>query len=144
MAVLDAAEHLGDPRAHLVDVLFGMRDQIADLERPFLGRPALLDDELEIVLVILHAPADLEESAFGQRVKMSRVAFHIRAVICVRSIRDKRLDEKLAGGAGGELLVGDDENILDDVAGNAVTKVKSAHTGGHTHDARARKMMRFA
>ena len=77
--------------------LLGVRHQIADLERPLLGRPHLLDDELEIVLVILDPPADLRMNPLsGMALKMSRVAFHIRAVTCAGAIGDERLDEVFA------------------------------------------------
>ena len=33
----------------------------------------------------------------------------------------------LPGGGGGELLAGDDEDIFDDVAGDAVLRIESAH-----------------
>ena len=94
---------------------------------PGLGGPHLLDDELIVVLIILDVPADFHETALGHGVEdvaggVPHPGHHLAG-----AVGDVGLDEWLAFARGAELFAGDDEDVLDGVAGLHVTKEKSAH-----------------
>src|SRR5437899_2511185 len=83
--------------------------------------PELLDDDLEVVLVVLDAGANAEEPAVGDGEEdVARRVPHPRRDGRT-AVGDERLHILLAVAARGQLLVGDDVNVFDQIAGLAVT-----------------------
>jgi hypothetical protein len=129
VAVLDGPDHLLELLAHPGDVLGRLREQVADLEAALLGRPELLDDELEVVLVVLHPGAEPRVPAVGQALEHLAAGVpdarrHLRA-----AVGDEGLNVVLPVLPGGELLAGNHEHVLGNVAGLAVAQVETSWHG---------------
>ena len=130
MAIGEGGANLLEAGEHLIDVAFGVRHQVGRVERAGFGGPHLLDDELEVVLVVFDAAADAEHSAIGHGGE------HLAGCVpdahghLTGAIGAEGLDVEFAGSGGGQLLVGDDKNVLDNIARRAILEKQSPHDWG--------------
>src|SRR5579872_1002680 len=127
MPILNARANFENPPAHLIDIFFGVRHEVGNVERSFLRRPHLLDDELKIVLIILNPPANAKKSPIrhGREHIARRIpdaSVQLRGAVGTIS-----LDVMLAGSSGRDLLIGDDENVLNDITSRTITKKQTSH-----------------
>src|SRR5207237_10343418 len=107
--------------------LIGVGDEIGNLVRPVFGGPALLDDELKIVLIVFDVPADFDEAGLGHGAEdVAAGVPHARGDLR-GAVGQKCLDEVFAAGGGGELFAGHDKNIFHHVPSYAVAEIESAH-----------------
>ena len=127
ITVLNAVQQLAQPLAHLVDVFVGVGDEVGNFERAIFGGPALLDDELEIVLIVLDVAANFEKTGLGHGAEnITGGVPHARGDLR-SAVGQKSFDEVFAAGGCGELLASEDEDIFHHVARDAVAQIKSAH-----------------
>ena len=103
---------------HLVDVLLGARNEIADVESPLLRRSHPIDDKLQRPLVTLGPPSDAEKPAFGNRVVLLLRRAPEPAQELPRSVGQHKVDIKRAVGRRPQVLLGDEEDlVLNQLAG---------------------------
>ncbi len=123
----DVAEQLLHAIEHRGDVLVRRGQEVGHVVGARLGRVDTVDDQLQVLLVVFDATLDVHEAGLGQVGKEVLRGVPHPGVELAGAVRDERLDEVLPCAGGRELLVLEDEDVVDEVAGGGMGKEEASH-----------------